>query len=175
VRTIDEATFREALDAHGIVRDGALVLPSREDAFTVFAQQADARIAFDEWRRHAERFLATRIGLTVDKRYDDVAPQVDAARVVVAPASGPSETRVVWGRPRTDDDVHAAEDADGGGGLALLAKRCAHVWLVECERDDDRVALRLAAIVAAVALGPILAPGATALFGPKTARQRLGD
>ena len=175
MRAIDEATFREALDARGILREGALAFPTRDDAFTVFAQRRDARIAIDEWRRHASQFLATRIGLTVDKRYDDDAPRVDAARVVVAPRTGPSETRIVWGRPRIDDDVHAAEDVDGGAGLALLAKRCAYVWLVECEGPGDRAALRLAAIMAGVLLGPILAPGGSALFGPKTARAQLGD
>jgi hypothetical protein len=45
--------------------------------------------------------------------------------------------------------------------------------MVECERDEDPVALRLAAIVAGVALGPILSPGGKRLFGPKTARQAL--
>jgi hypothetical protein len=175
VRAIDEATFREALDGRGILREGALAFPARTDAFTVFAQRADARIAIDEWRRHAEQFLATRIGLTVDKRYDEAAPRRDAARVVIAPSKGPSATRAIWGRPRVDDDVHAAEDADGGAGLAMLAKRCAYVWLVESEGADDRAALRLAAIMAGVLLGPILAPGGTALFGPKTARVQLDD
>ncbi len=175
MRAIDEATFREALDAHGVLRKGALAFPTRADVFTVFAQRDDARIVIDEWRRHAERFHATRIGLTVDKKYDDgAAPRVDAARVVIAPAKGASETRVLWGRPRDDDDVHAAEDVDGGAGLAMLAKRCAYVWLVECEQADDRAALRLAAIVAGVVLGPILTPGGTELIGPKTARARLG-
>jgi hypothetical protein len=49
------------------------------------------------------------------------------------------------------------------------------VWLVECEGPDDRAALRLAAILAGVLLGPILAPRGAALFGPKTARGELGD
>jgi len=174
MRAIDEATFREALDARGLLRDGALAFPPREDAFIVFAQQSDALITIDDWRRHAERFLATRIGLTVDKRYDEEhAPRIDAARVVVAPHSAPSETRMLWGRPRTDDDVYAAEDADGGAGLALLAKRCGQVWMVEREHEDDSVALRLAAIVAGVTLGPILVPGGARLVGPKTAKQEL--
>jgi hypothetical protein len=173
MRAIDEARFRDALDPHGLLRENALALPPRDDAFIVFAQQSDARIAIDDWRRHAERFLSTRIGLTVDKGYGERPPRTDAARVVVVPPGAPSETRLLWGRPRTDDDIDAAEDADGGGGLALLAKRCGQVWMVECERDEDPVALRLAAIVAGVALGPILSPGGKRLFGPKTARQAL--
>jgi hypothetical protein len=46
------------------------------------------------------------------------------------------------------------------------------MWILETEGDDDRVALRLAAILAGVLLGPILAPDG-ALIGPKTARERL--
>jgi hypothetical protein len=177
-RPIDEATFRGALDARGILREDALALPGLADAFTVFAQRTDSRVEVGEWRGHAERFFATRIGLTVDKRYDSQAetPSIDAARVVVAPVSGEGGTRTAWGRPREDDDIHAAEDAEarsGTRGLALLARRCAHVWLVEIEREDDRVALRLAAILAGVLLGPILAPGASLIFGPKTAREKL--
>jgi hypothetical protein len=62
-----------------------------------------------------------------------------------------------------------------GAGLADLAARCPQVWLVEREEPEDLVALRLAAILAGVALGPILSPGAGELFGPKTARERLSS
>jgi hypothetical protein len=46
---------------------------------------------------------------------------------------------------------------------------------VRAETPDDAVALRLAAIVAGVVLGPVLSPGGAALFGPKTARRTLGE
>jgi hypothetical protein len=176
MRPLDETTFRDALDARGILREGALALPGLADAFTVFAQRADSRFEIGEWRGHSERFFATRIGLTVEKRYEAERPSIDAARVVIAPVGGEGGTRTAWGRPREDEDIRAAEDAEtrsGTRGLALLARRCAHVWLVEVEREDDRVALRLAAILAGVLLGPILAPGASLIFGPKTAREKL--
>jgi hypothetical protein len=41
------------------------------------------------------------------------------------------------------------------------------------EADDDRVALRLAMILASVHLGPIIDPRGPDLFGVKTARAKL--
>ena len=154
----------------------ALDLPARDVCFAVFSQRRDARIDVAEWGRHAERFLATRVGLTEDKRYEADAPLHDVARVVLVPAgeTGQACTRTCWGRPRTEDDLRAAESApDAGAGLADLARRCPQIWLVEVTREDDLLSLRLAAILAGVLLGPILTPHGRALFGPKTARQRL--
>jgi hypothetical protein len=183
--TIDEASFRALLDARGFLKAGGDGAPfasflSRERAFTVFAQRPDARIDLGDWTRHAERFFATRLGLTTDKAYDGGFPRVDAARVVLAPARegaslrGAKGTRTCWGRARGAEDLEAARRAvAAGAGLTELAERCAQVWLVEVEEDDDPVALRVAAIVAGVVLGPILSPGGRALFGPKTAREQL--
>jgi hypothetical protein len=158
-----------------------LVFPARDACFAVFSQRPDARIDVAEWNRYAERFLGARVGLTVDKRYDAEPPPHDAAEVVVAPRgdrgspSFSSGTRGCWSRPRTDDDVRAArEAAQAGAGLVDLACRCPQVWLIATSGDDDGIALRLAAVLAGVMLGPILSPRGLALFGPKTARERLG-
>jgi hypothetical protein len=159
----------------------ALVLPAQDACFTVFSQRLDARIDVTEWTRYAERFVAARVGLTEDRRYEMEAPREDAVEVVVAPPADPrapsfaSGTRGCWGRPRTDGDIRAAREApETGAGLADLAQRCPQVWLIATLGDDDAIALRLAAILAGVMLGPILSPAGRALFGPKTARARLG-
>jgi hypothetical protein len=178
---LGESDFRALLDVDGLLaphHEMALAFPATTSAFTVFSQRGDARIDAAEWSRHAERFLATRIGLTVDKTYDTRVPQRDIARVVLAPkreGEGGAGTRVCWGRPRTEEDLLVARGAASvGAGLLELATRCPQVWLVEVEGDDDVVALRLATILAGVMLGPILGPGSGTLFGPKTARGRLG-
>lgn len=41
------------------------------------------------------------------------------------------------------------------------------------DRDDDTLALTLAAILASILLGPILDPRRSELFGVKTARRKL--
>jgi hypothetical protein len=158
-----------------------LVLPAREACFTVFSQRPDSRVDVAEWTRHSERFLGTRIALSEQHdREDDGAASM--ASVVLSPArekpgtSTTSGTRVCWGRARSEDDLEAARNAvAAGAGLVELAARCPHVWLVKTESGtEDLLALRLAAILAGVVLGPILSPGGAALFGPKTARERLG-
>lgn len=173
---MNEEDFRSRLDAHGVLREGALDAPARERAFTVFAQRSDARVELAAWQRNAERFFGAKVGLTVDKRYPDGHfPARDAMRVVVA-GGGADGARLCFGRPRLPDNLRAAEDADtraGGTGLALLAKRCPSVWLVVTEGERDRVALRLAAILASVLLGPILGPDGAELFGIRTARLKL--
>ncbi len=153
-------------------------VPSRETPLLVFAQRADARIDIQAWCSHAELFFSTRIGLAEEKTYDPAvpAPRSDTARFVVAPAGAAPGIRSATARPRGAEDLSAAADADalaGGTGLALLARRCDTVWLVSRESAADVLALRLAAILASVMLGPILDASALELFGVKTARAKL--
>ena len=185
---LTEESFRALLDPHGVLRsDAPLAPPPLADAYLVFAQRTDARLETDAWTQNATRFFDARLGLTVDKRYDPSgpAPSRDAARVVLVPPSGEAGgTRLCFARPRTDDDLAAAEVAEASlgpaavVGMVTLARRCGVVWLVVTEGavpDLDRVALRIAGVVASVVLGPILAPSGGALFGVKTARARLAS
>ena len=185
---LTEESFRALLDADGMLRsDAPLAPPPLHDAYLVFAQRSDARLETEAWTRNAAQFFDARLGLTVDKRHDPSrpAPSRDAARVVIAPASGdPPGTRLCFARPRTDADLAAAEVAEASAGplavagMVTLARRCGVVWLVVTEGDvpdRDRVALRIAGVVASVVLGPILAPSGGAIFGVKTARARLAS
>jgi hypothetical protein len=154
----------------------APVFPPRDACFAVFSQRPDARVDGAEWASHAERFLGTRMVLSEGDAPEPRFP----LKVVLTPLRGKladGGARACWGRPREEDDLRAARGAEGAGaGLAELAERCPQVWLVEPDArgEEDVVALRLAAILAGVMLGPILTPGGTWLFGPKTARERLG-
>ncbi len=155
--------------------------PAVVDAtYLVFSQRADARIDIDAWSAHAERFFATRLGLTADKRYapGQAPPRIDEASFVVAPHGESPGIRLASARPRHDRDLALAATADeragpGGTGLALLARRCETVWIVSRVIDPDPLALRLAAILASVLLGPILDARVPELFGAKTARAKL--
>lgn len=177
VRIPSDEELRAALDARGVLAPGALEPPPRTDALCVFAQRSDARFEIDAWSQQAARFFGARVGLTIDKRYDPAAPpERDAARVVVAPDGAPPGTRFCFARAREPDDLGAAEAADiraGSPGMALLARRCGYVWLVVAESDQDPLALRLAAIVSSVVLGPILSRDGAQLFGVRTARAKL--
>jgi hypothetical protein len=176
----EEATLGRMVDfADGDGRSETAREP-QEAALLVFAQRADARLDIGALGAQAERFFATRLGLTEDKRYapGQEAPRTDEARFVVAPAGAPPGIRAAFARPRDDADLALAVDADeragpGGTGLALVARRCQTVWLVSLETDPDPLALRLAAILASVLLGPILDARVPELFGVKTARAKL--
>ena len=131
------------------------------------------------WQRHAERFFASRVGLTVDKTYDGDPPRDrrgarrrGAARGG-APllAGGAAFASAGDGRGRTRI-LDAAGRAERGGSRPPRAGEALPpgLWLVQVEGEPDIVALRLAAILAGVLLGPILAPpppapGGAALFG----------
>lgn len=174
---LTEEAFRELLDEGGVLRPGALAPVERARAWAVFAQRPDARLDVAALAHQAERFFATKIGLTVDKRYGDRAPDTDAVRVVVAGGDGTAAgTRLCFGRPALPADVAAAEAAERAqqtSGMALLAARCRTIWVIVPESDEDRTALLIAAIFASTMLGPILSPDGKELFGVRTARLKL--
>jgi hypothetical protein len=150
--------------------------PPRESCLVVFAQRGDARIDLAAWSQHAERFFATKLALTAGKHYSDVPPRVDAVAFVLTRAGAPAATRLAFARPRDAEDLALAEAAEartGHTGLVLLARRCPMVWQVPKPASGDAEALRLAAILASVLLGPILDVAAAQLFGVKTARAKL--
>jgi len=164
------------LDDDGLLPDGAVPFPGRDEAYTVFAQQTHAGIDAAAWGRQAKQFFSADLQLTRPKRYGAIVPATDAAHVVLAVKGRPGGMRSVFLRPRTDADLADAEEAEraaGGGGMSLLAKRCRMVVRVGLASKDDEVALRIAAILASVVLGPILAPDAPELFGVRTARAKL--
>jgi hypothetical protein len=139
--------------------------------FVVFSQAEGARVDIDAWDAHAARFFRTRLSLA-----DATGPAGCAVRV--APEGTPAGVRRIRARPRDEDDLAAAVAADvQNTGLATLARRCGTVWLVEREAEDaplaGSTALRLAAIVASVVLGPILDARVPELLGVKSARNRF--
>lgn len=172
-----EETFRALLDGHGLLKPGALASPNRARSVAVFAQTPDARLDVARLKQQAMRFFKTKVGLSVDKRYGLSHVDADAARIVVAGDDGStSGTRLAFGRAADASDYAAAEEAErvqGSSGLALLAQRCPTIWLIVPEAANDRVALTLAAIFASLMLGPIILPGATEIFGVRTARMKL--
>jgi hypothetical protein len=142
-----------------------------EACFVVFSQAQVAGVDIDGWDAHAARFFRTRLSLA------DATDRIGSA-VRVAPEGAPAGVRRIRERPREAGDLAAAEAADrGNSGLALLARRCGTVWLVEREAEDaplsGSTALRLAAIVASVVLGPILDARVPELLGVKSARSRF--
>jgi hypothetical protein len=174
---LTEGAFRALLDERGLLRRSALAPPDRGRCYAVFAQRPDVRLDVAGLKRQGEQFFATKLGLTVDKRYDDAAPDADVARFVIAGGDGTaSGTRLCYGRAADASDFAAAEEAErtmGTYGLALLAQRCKTIWSIVPETEDDRAALTLAAIFASAMLGPIVSPGGLEIYGVRGARLKL--
>ena len=136
----------------------------------VFAQQARPALEVATIVRQAARFFQLEVAF--EHIAEGVALPAEAAtRVRVGDA-----TRLCIGRPKDAADQAAAQEAEaqrGFTGLSQLAFRCETVWLVEAQGPSDVNALRIAAVLASVLLGPILAPDGAELFGVKTARGKL--
>ncbi|MGH7298698.1 MAG: hypothetical protein ACRELB_27400 [Polyangiaceae bacterium] len=112
---------------------------------------------------HAQRFFRTRL-------------RTAAGSVLVTPDGEAPGERAVTVRARSAEDLELAEEAErraGGGGLVTVARRCRSVLVVTRESAADRLALRLAAILASAHLGPIVDPSTGQMFGVKTARAKL--
>jgi hypothetical protein len=139
--------------------------------YLVFSSSGDVRLDVAHWDAQAARFFGTRLD------HLGSAGPGEARIFVTPPRDEPGGERVIVARPCDPGDLVLADEAErrqGGGGLALLARRCRSVWLVRRDADDDRLALRLAMILASVVLGPVLDARGPELFGVKTARAKLG-
>lgn len=135
------------------------------EAYLVFSQRPDTSVDLAGWDAHAQRFFGAA-----------VTASADGDRLAVTPGEEAAALRLVKGRPATAADhalAAAAEARMGGGGLGSLAQRCPTVWEVVREAEQDPAALRVAALLAGVLLGPVVDPGVPEIFGVKTAREKL--
>jgi hypothetical protein len=138
------------------------------EATRVFSQQPDLTAALPKLLQHARRFFAAEI---------DVLADTPALRIRLESARYPGQgTFRIEARPATDDDRFAAEAAEArgqAGGMALLAARCPGVWVVTAENDVSGSAeLQLTALLASVALGPVLPADQSTLYGVRGAMER---
>jgi hypothetical protein len=163
------------LDAAGLLPESAWDALQPARSYLVFAQLRDASLDASGWARHAKQFFRAELQLTRPKAYGESPPKKDAAHLLLTRPPLPNALRSVFLRPRTEEDLACAESAQGGGGLALLAKRCTMVVLVGLPEgaDEDEPTLFVAAVIAGVVLGPILSPDRGSIYGVKTARGML--
>jgi hypothetical protein len=101
----------------------------------------------------------------------------ETTRLELEGPHGVSGTFAIVQRPRTPADLARARIAEERGraaGMAGLAERCPFVWQVEPEAGVDLTAtLMLCAIIASAALGPVLPPDDSTLFGVRGAMERV--
>lgn len=126
---------------------------------------------------HARRFFAAELEVLEGspiERPDRSAAQL-RLRFEGKRLNGRGTFRVT-SRESTSDDRFAAEAAEArgnAGGMALLAARCQQVWEISPETDTTGSAeLQLAALLASVALGPVLPADGSTLYGVRGAMER---
>jgi len=138
----------------------------------VFAQRETPELDLAEMVRATRRYFEATLEIQ-DAR-------ADAGSAVLELSSATHGYRGVFlltARAATEADradARVAEERGRAGGMATLAARCKSVWTVEpIGANDDRACLNLCAILAAVALGPVLPEDRSTLFGVRGAMERL--
>jgi hypothetical protein len=143
----------------------------------VFSQEPDLMAALPKLLAHARRFFAAELEVLEGSPVERPDRSVAALRLRFEGKrlNGSGTFRVV-SRESTGDDRFAAEAAEArgnAGGMALLAARCPLVWVVNPEADVSGSAeLQLTALLASVALGPVLPADGSTLYGVRGAMER---
>src|SRR5262249_35463385 len=139
--------------------------------YLVFAQTDDAAVPVERLIAQARAHFDGRLSA-------EPSPQADAEARLSYSAHGTGGGFTVTSRAAQPADVAAARKADclaPSGGLADLAARCKTVWTIEArDQPAEWLVLEFLALLASVALGPILPPDGTRLLGVRSARERSG-
>ncbi len=123
-------------------------------------------------RQHFSASLEVR---SADQELRSAVLHLESAR------HGYAGTYAVRVRAAEDADYIEADAAEARGraaGMAALARRCASVWEVAAERAgdsnwDEPALVNLCAILASVALGPVLPEDGSTLLGVRSAMERV--
>jgi hypothetical protein len=143
----------------------------------VFSQQPDLVAALPQLLQHARRFFAAELNVLSASPPDRAEPIQAEVWLELSSGRYPgSGTFRLESRPSTPDDRLAAEAAEArgrAGGMAQLAARCAAVWTLRPEQNVTGTAeLQLSALLASVALGPVLPEDESTLYGVRGAMER---
>jgi hypothetical protein len=148
--------------------------------YRVFAQTQERGLDLAPWVRNAKRFFeATLEVLDAPQRTPaDESPLPSWALVRIASARRGFQANFrVESRTALAADWEAARRAErkgSAGGMGELAARCPHIWeLKPAAEASEAATLNLCALLASVALGPVLPPDESTLFGIRGAMERL--
>jgi hypothetical protein len=136
-------------------------------AYRVFSQTAELDPV--SLVRNSSRFFEAELEILAQPSAGSLRVRISSARRGYA---GDFELTV---RPKTsadDDDARLAEERSRAGGMAALARRCGHIWQITPDAESPSL-LNLCAILASVALGPVMPDDASALFGVRGAMERV--
>jgi hypothetical protein len=143
----------------------------------VFSQQPDLVAALPKLLAHARRFFAAELNVLSASSPTRTDVVVAEALVELESARYPGRGKFrIESKATGSDDRFAAEVAEARGkaaGMAELAARCQALWVIHPEGEITGTAeLQLAALLASVALGPVLPVDESTLFGVRGAMER---
>ena len=139
--------------------------------YLVFSQEPGSAPPHERLAAQAARFFSTTLEL-LEQDESSVIVRLDCSRPALR-----AEFRIT-SRVTARDDLMSARDAEArgrAGGMSALAEKCARIWTIEAmgaEAPSDAAYLTLAGICASVALGPVLPPDSSTLFGVRGAIER---
>jgi hypothetical protein len=143
----------------------------------VFSQQPDLVAALPQLLAHARRFFAAEVDILASS--PPIRPEPALAQVTLRfdsaryPGAG---TFTLEARRPTAADVADAEEAEArgrAGGMAQLAARCTALWTITPSGEISGSAeLQLSALLASVALGPVMPADLSTLYGVRGAMER---
>lgn len=142
----------------------------------VFAQRAELRLNLPELLRAAQRYFEAT--LDVQSQVVGEGEVGDRVQLSLRSQKYDYEARFsIRARNATLHDLADAREAEQRGqaaGMALLAERCPTIWDLEPVGQDSELArLNLCAILASVALGPVLPDDGATLYGVRGAMERV--
>ena len=136
-------------------------------SYLVFAQADQPQVDVQKLADHARKFFRCSIQTTDAK---------GAIALDIALQSGVTARATLRARKASRDDHHAAREAEARGqvsGMGALADKCGWVWQVDFDDGAPQAAVFTAcAALASVALGPVLPPDHSSLFGVRGAMER---
>lgn len=143
----------------------------------VFSQQLDLVSALPKLLQHARRFFSAELEVLSASEIERPEPRQAFVELELTSARYPGHGRFrVESRSTTSDDQFAAESAEArgrAGGMSSLAARCPVVWVVTPQDEPTGSAeLQLSALLASVALGPVLPEDESTLYGVRGAMER---
>lgn len=143
----------------------------------VFSQQPDLVAALPQLLAHARRFFAAEVDVLAcspparsELALAQVTLRFESARY---PGSGTFQIEARHPAAADVADAEVAETRGRAGGMAQLAARCTAIWILTPAGEISGSAeLQLSALLASVALGPVLPADLSTLYGVRGAMER---